>query len=190
MIALLIDNNDSFVHNLKHALLKAGVDQVHIVHHQVAVEDLNYDFDLLVLSPGPGLPKQSGNLMAYIDRFHDKKPILGICLGHQALAEYFGASLYQLPEVKHGISNPLKCVGKSVHSLINYNDAGVGRYHSWAVSSDGFSDCLVITAMNEMKIIMAFQHNKLPIEGWQFHPESYLTSSGVSMLSSFLITYT
>ncbi len=188
MNILVIDNHDSFVYNLVHYLEGYGH---HItVKRPIQVEKINIEnFDKILLSPGPGLPDQADELMKAIDLWHNEKPMLGVCLGHQALASYFGAELCNLDTITHGISSLLY--------VEDYTDAlfedlpkklDVGRYHSWIVDEKTFPEELVCTAVNSQGLIMAFRHRSLPIFGIQFHPESILTPNGRQIISNWLKT--
>jgi len=187
MNILLLDNYDSFTHNLYHYLLIAGAINVEVrFNDDITLDEVN-NFDAIVLSPGPGLPKDAGIMAEVIKEFCLKKPIFGVCLGHQAIAEHFGASLFNLPEIFHGVARKtflkpnLEPIFEGISETIN-----TGRYHSWAVSLSGFPLHLTVTAMDENEVIMAFRHNSLPILGVQFHPESILTDFGQKMISNWV----
>ncbi|OYU84193.1 MAG: aminodeoxychorismate/anthranilate synthase component II [Flavobacterium sp. BFFFF2] len=183
---LLIDNKDSFTYNLVHYLEGLGA-YVDVERHDLTDLDLPADYDAIVLSPGPGLPEESANLMPLVHQWKYQKPILGICLGHQALAQAFGATLYNLPQVLHGQATELFVTAPDA---VIYKDIPapvlVGRYHSWAVSTDHFPEELEITATDSNGIILSFMHRQLPITGMQFHPESVLSPHGRLMLGSWL----
>jgi len=183
---LLIDNKDSFTYNLVHYLEGLGA-LVDVERHDLTDLDLPAEYDAIVLSPGPGLPEESANLMPLVHRWKYKKPILGICLGHQALAQAFGATLYNLPQVLHGQATELFVTAAEAVIYQNIpSPIWVGRYHSWAVSSDHFPEELSITATDPNGIILSFTHQQLPITGMQFHPESVLTPEGKKMLELWL----
>lgn len=143
-------------------------------------------FDKIVLSPGPGLPSEAGILMEVIQHYADSKPILGVCLGMQALAEYFGGKLYNQPTVKHGIAEKCFHNGKSQLFKNIPSTFEVGLYHSWAVSIEG-NQSLIETARSENNVLMALQHQNLPIYGVQFHPESLMTKDGKTILANFIM---
>ena len=147
---------------------------------------LNYD--KIILSPGPGLPLESGRLMGFIKEFHDKIPMLGVCLGQQAIAEFFGAKLKQLDQVHHGVSSNLVEIRDNIlfHNL--KTPIQVGRYHSWVVDEENFPIDLKITSKDESGIIMSLKHKKLPLTAVQFHPESVLTPDGKKMLQNWLFS--
>ena len=144
------------------------------------------DYDKVILSPGPGLPKDAGQLPKFIKTFHDKTPILGVCLGFQALVEYYGGTIYNQDEVKHGVQTNCSFENNSTlfkHTATNFK---VGLYHSWAANKDNFPKSLNITAQAENGVIMAFEHSKFPVYGVQFHPESILSEYGHQIIQNFL----
>jgi anthranilate synthase component 2 len=181
----LIDNYDSFTYNLYHLLKELNVEVSVFRNDQFQMNELEA-FDKILLSPGPGIPKESGLLMDVIKTYAGKKPILGICLGEQAIGEAFGGTLTNLSNVFHGVQTPTDIVKEDY--LFNNLDKEipVGRYHSWVVSKEGFPDCLEITAESDEGQIMALRHKTLNIRGIQFHPESVLTPDGRKMLQNWL----
>lgn len=186
MRILLIDNYDSFTYNLVQYLRECNA-VPHIVKNDEISWPPNPNYDAIVLSPGPGLPKYSGDLMKLIDHFHDTTPILGVCLGHQAICQYFGGSLTVLPTVCHGIASELINVDYEDVLFKNLNEPIiVGRYHSWELSQDDFPDILIPTSYAKEKSIMSFRHKSLPIYGVQFHPESILSNQGKKIIQNFL----
>lgn len=184
MKALLIDNYDSFTYNLVHYLEKIGLEIV-VVRNDGVMPDL-LSFDALVLSPGPGLPKESGQLMDIIDLCYGKLPIFGICLGMQALAEYCGASLYNREGVMHGRTIVLENVQPSL-LLNNIDDFTVGLYHSWAVRGEALPTDWTIcaTAMKDEAPMVMENPNKRAY-AVQFHPESILTTCGFQMMENWV----
>lgn len=187
MRILLIDNFDSFTYNLVHYMEDLNC-QVDVVRNTIIdLTDID-TYDALVLSPGPGLPKEAGKLMDVIAYAFHKKPILGVCLGMQALAEFSGASLYNQKEVKHGVAE--KCRQITPNKLFKDFPTffTVGLYHSWAIQlQQGNEFCE--TAISENGVLMAFEHTKLPIVGVQFHPESILTENGKEMILNFITKF-
>lgn len=147
------------------------------------------DYDKVVISPGPGLPHQAGELMRFIKEYHHKIPILGVCLGFQALVEFFGGQIYNQNEVKHGVSED--CFFKNDSKLFDKtpNTYKIGLYHSWAAKKDNFPPELDITAQSKNKVIMAFEHKKFSICGVQFHPESIITENGHQIIKNFLVNF-
>lgn len=184
----LIDNYDSFTHLLLRLTEEALGFSPHLMKNDQIDFDILAKSDLLILSPGPALPKDSGQLMEVIDRFHGSKPILGVCLGHQALAQYFGASLKNLNTVTHGVKSRIRILDKSGIFKNMPDFIEVGRYHSWVVDEKTLPTCLEITAKDEEHgLIMGIKHKELPIQGIQFHPESFMTEMGVEMFKSILV---
>lgn len=147
------------------------------------------EYDQIVLSPGPGLPHEAGKMNAVIQRYAYEKPILGVCLGFQALAEFFGGKLYNQEKVKHGIAEKGNFNQNSKLFSNTADQFKIGLYHSWAVSPDQFPDCLTITGKSENDVIMAFEHKELPIAGVQFHPESILSEHGKKIVENFIFNF-
>ncbi|MFA6831162.1 MAG: aminodeoxychorismate/anthranilate synthase component II [Bacteroidaceae bacterium] len=185
---LLIDNYDSFTYNLAHLLRAIGVECLDVVRNdQLTLEDIA-PYTHILLSPGPGIPEEAGLLLPIIRRYAEEKPILGICLGHQAIGEAFGAKLENLKEVHHGIQSEIDVT--VADELLFHNVSKqplVGRYHSWIVSDEHFPDCLEVTARSKEGEIMALRHRTLPIRGMQFHPESILTPEGKEMMLNWIM---
>ena len=183
----VIDNYDSFVYNLIHYIEELDTEVVVYRNDKFNLEDLE-SFDKILLSPGPGLPKNSGLLMDVIDRYHSSKSILGVCLGHQAITEYFGGELENLDDVYHGVESEIS-VKKKVGILKDVDDRiVVGRYHSW-VSKAPLPDCLDVTCEDDDGVIMGLVHKEFDVQGVQFHPESVLTKNGKQMIKNW-INYT
>ena len=186
MKILVFDNYDSFTYNLVHVIKELGYEDVEIHrNNQIKLEDVAR-FDKIILSPGPGIPAESGILLDVIKTYAPTKSILGVCLGEQAIGEAFGAKLINLPEVYHGISSKAKIVADDYIFNGLDNTIEIGRYHSWAVSKDDFPADLQITAVDENGMIMALAHKEYDIHGVQFHPESVLTPNGVEIIKNFL----
>ena len=181
-----MDNYDSFVFNLVQYLAQLGAEVEVRRNDEVTLEEARA-FDGILLSPGPGRPDQSGICIPIIRELGGAVPILGVCLGHQAIAEAFGATVDRAPELLHGRT-----------SLVHHDDVGVlaglpdpftaTRYHSLAVDPATVPDELVVTGATESGVIMALRHRSLPIEGVQFHPESVLTEGGHRLLANWLVT--
>lgn len=186
MKILVFDNYDSFTYNIVHALKKLGYIDVEVHRNdQIALEDIAR-FDKIILSPGPGVPSESGILLALIKTYATSKSILGVCLGEQAIAEAFGGTLINLPEVHHGVTSEIQVLEKDVIFSDLPDKLTVGRYHSWAVEKESVPDCLLVTAVDEKGMIMALAHKNLDVRGVQFHPESVLTPEGEQMLKNWL----
>lgn len=186
MKCVIIDNYDSFTYNLAHLIKEVG-GEVTIFHNDDFQLNELECFDKIILSPGPGLPSQAGQLMNVIRHYAGHKPILGVCLGHQAIAESFGAKLENLSDVFHGVSAEIILPVNSPLFVGLKRPIIVGRYHSWAVSKDDFPDCLEIIAETSDGIIMALRHRDYNLYGIQFHPESVLTPQGNRILHNWLV---
>jgi anthranilate synthase component II len=185
---LLIDNYDSFTYNLVQLLRESGIKhELLIVPNDTALYELPEAFDKVLISPGPGLPDESGHLMQMISSFVKKVPVLGVCLGHQALCLYFGAGLKQLPQSIHGQKEAVYCI-KENELLFDglRNTFFCGRYHSWVVDPENLPECIITTATDQNGNIMAMKHANLPVWGVQFHPESYMTEGGNEMVKNWL----
>ena len=186
MKILVFDNYDSFTYNLVHAVKKLGYTDIEVHRNdQIELEDIER-FDKIILSPGPGIPEESGILLDVIRTYASTKSILGVCLGEQAIAEAFGGTLINLPEVFHGISSTINIIADDIVFYDMLTTLEVGRYHSWAVNPETLPDCLKVTAVDENGMIMALKHKKFDIHGVQFHPESVLAPEGEHMLKNWL----
>lgn len=184
----MIDNYDSFTFNLVHLLHECGYDATVWRNDKFTLEDVAA-FDKILLSPGPGIPKEAGLLLDVIRTYGASKSILGICLGQQAIAEVYGGQLYNLTKPVHGTATPLLITDPSEPIFRGLpNGFPAGRYHSWAVSREGFPDALRITAEDSDGVIMGLSHNTLDVKGLQFHPESVLTAHGKEMMANWLQT--
>lgn len=186
MKILIFDNYDSFTYNVVHAVKKLGYSDVEVHRNdQIALGDIER-FDKIILSPGPGVPSESGILLELIKHYAPSIPILGICLGEQAIAEAFGGSLINLPEVHHGVTSEVDVLQDDLLFKGLDRKLTVGRYHSWAVHKSSLPPELIITAVDEEGMIMAIAHREYPVRGVQFHPESVLTPEGEKMLLNWL----
>lgn len=185
MKIVIIDNYDSFTYNLSH-LLKELVAEVEVVRNdKFELKDLE-QYDKIVLSPGPGIPSEAGLLLDVIRTYAGRKPILGVCLGHQAIGEVFGASLENLKEVYHGVQTEGTQLGNDYIFDGLPERVMMGRYHSWVVAKDSVPESLEVTAMSDDGEIMAMRHRQYDIHGIQFHPESVLTPEGKTIVGNFL----
>lgn len=186
MKLLILDNYDSFTFNLVHYVEQFVDDVVVKRNDETNLQEVEA-YDAIILSPGPGLPKDAGIMPQLIKRFAASKKILGVCLGHQAIAESFGSKLINLDEVLHGVAVPIKVtqqeesIFKGLPSTIN-----TGRYHSWVVGAESLPDCLEATAVDERGHVMAFRHVEHDVRGVQFHPESLLTDHGLQMIKNWI----
>ena len=186
MKILVFDNYDSFTYNLVHAVKKLGYNDVEVHRNdKITLVDIAR-FDKIILSPGPGIPSESGILLDVIRTYAPSKSILGVCLGEQAIAEAFGGTLINLSEVHHGISSMVDVLEKDVLFDGLPKRIEVGRYHSWAAEKTTLPECLTITAVDEEGMIMALAHKEYDVRGVQFHPESVLTPDGEQMLKNWL----
>lgn len=186
MKLLILDNYDSFTYNIVHALKSLGVTPTIRRNDSITLDEID-EFDKIIISPGPGIPSEAGILPALLDRYATSKSILGICLGHQAIGERFGARLRNLPEVYHGIKSEITLTVPDDYIFRGLPEKiDVGRYHSWVVDKDGFPECLEVTAVSPDGEIMAMRHRSLDVRGVQFHPESILTPMGITILSNWV----
>jgi anthranilate synthase/aminodeoxychorismate synthase-like glutamine amidotransferase len=183
---LVIDNYDSFTYNLVQFLGELGADPVVRRNDQVTVEEIaNSNYSGVVISPGPGEPKGAGISLALIRQLGGRLPILGVCLGHQAIGEAFGGHIVRAPRPVHGKASRVKHDGRGIFAGVP-EEIEVARYHSLVIEPQSCPDVLEITATTADGIIMGVRHRSLPIEGVQFHPESVLTSNGMQILSNFV----
>ncbi len=186
MKILVLDNYDSFTFNLVHILRAQGYAPDIYRNDKIELATVN-NYDKILLSPGPGIPDEAGIMKAVIREYGSKKSILGICLGHQGIAEVYGAELFNIPTVLHGVTSTAQVVDSS-----EYLFAGVSQtfqathYHSWAVKPETMSDQLKITATNAEGLIMALSHIRYDVKGLQFHPESIMTPEGSKMILNWL----
>lgn len=185
MKIVIIDNYDSFTYNLSHLIKELGATVTVVRNDQFQLDDLK-DFDKIVLSPGPGIPSEAGLLLDVIRHYAGKKPILGICLGHQAIGEVFGAKLVNLSEVYHGVATPCHILGDDVIYRGLPEEIEVGRYHSWVVDKETLPQCLETTAVSNEGLIMSLRHCEMDIRGIQFHPESILTPAGKQIIENWM----
>jgi len=185
MRTIIIDNYDSFTYNLYHLLRTIGVETDVVRNDKFELPLLN-GYDKILLSPGPGIPEESGLLLDVIKEYAGKKPILGICLGHQAIGQHFGGKLTNLDKVFHGVSSQVDLKGNDYLFEGLGNSIEVGRYHSWVVDNQGLPDCLEVTATSTEGQIMAIRHKSLDIRGIQFHPESVLTPEGKTIINNWI----
>ena len=185
MKIVIIDNYDSFTYNLSHLVKELGAEVTVLRNDQFELSDLEA-YNKIILSPGPGIPSEAGLLCDVIRTYAGRKPILGVCLGHQSIGEVFGAKLENLSDVFHGVATPCHIVAdEPIFSGIE-RDITIGRYHSWVVSRENLPECLEITAVSDEGQIMALRHRELNVRGIQFHPESVLTPDGKKMLQNWM----
>lgn len=184
---LVIDNYDSFTYNLVQYLGELGAGMRIFRNDELTVDEVEQDLkpDKILISPGPGTPNAAGISLSLISRFVGKVPILGVCLGHQAIGQHFGASVVRAPEPVHGKPVEVTHDGRTIFDNIP-DSFTAGRYHSLIVDRKGFPDCLEISAESPDGLIMGLRHKTEKVEGVQFHPESILTEHGRKLLQNFL----
>lgn len=195
MKIVIIDNYDSFTYNLSHLVKESGADVTVLRNDKFELEDLE-QFDKIILSPGPGIPSEAGLLLDVIREYAGKKPILGVCLGHQAIGEVFGGTLRNISIDENGQTDPNKVfhgVATQCNILVDdYVFEGldrcitIGRYHSWVVDEKNFPECLEVTAESPEGQVMALRHRTHDVHGIQFHPESVLTPEGKSIVMNWI----
>jgi anthranilate synthase component 2 len=204
MRILVFDNYDSFTYNLVHLVEKILHQKVEVHRNdQIPLEQVK-GFDKIILSPGPGLPSEAGSLLPLIREYAASKPILGVCLGHQAIGEAFGGKLVNLSTVYHGVATPIRVGGAGGEGRAGNAGASgspaaqsalfaglsqgfeAGRYHSWVISDEGFPEDLEVTARDDNDYIMGLQHKTFDVQGVQFHPESVLTPEGEKIMRNWL----
>jgi anthranilate synthase component 2 len=191
MRILIIDNYDSFVYNVVQLVRQIDGTQVDVLRNDDTKLNNIHDYDAIIISPGPNVPKSAGLLMDVIEKYHAAIPMLGICLGFQAIAQFFGAKLINLQKPLHGHESTLVDVDtndvlyKSIAQPIT-----VGHYHSWIVDNCSLPNCLKATAIDTAGNLMSFSHRTLPIYAVQYHPESIITSAGAAIIKNFLSSIT
>lgn len=186
MTVLLIDNYDSFTYNLYQYLGELGAEVEVVRNDEIGVEQIDQRAPShILISPGPGTPRDGGISMEVIRRFAGRIPILGVCLGHQCIGEVFGGIVEGAGEIMHGKVSTVTHDGKGVFAGLP-NPIEATRYHSLAIRPDTVPDCLEVSAWSDTGVIMGVRHRELPVEGVQFHPESILTPHGHDLLRNFL----
>ena len=185
MKTVIIDNYDSFTYNLAHLVKELGAEVSVVRNDQFRLSELK-PFDKIILSPGPGIPTEAGLLMDVIDAYASVKPILGVCLKHQAIGEYFGGKLTNLSQVFHGIASIISITAPDYIYKELPAQVQVGRYHSWVVDNEGLPDCLEVTSVSEEGQIMSLRHKQYDVRGIQYHPESVLTPEGRKIIANWL----
>lgn len=186
MKLLILDNYDSFTYNIVHAVRELGITPTVVRNDKITLPEID-EFDKIIISPGPGIPSEAGILPELLREYAGKKPILGVCLGHQAIGENFGATLENLDDVYHGVQTMTHVIADDYIVKGMGNDFPVGRYHSWIVSEKNLPESLVVTSVDAAGKIMSLRHKDFDIHGVQFHPESLLTPGGNKIISNFLM---
>lgn len=198
MKTIIIDNYDSFTYNLAHLVKELGAEVDVLRNDKFRLEELE-PYDKIILSPGPGIPEEAGLLLDVIRTYAGRKPMLGVCLGEQAIGQAFGGKLVNLSDVFHGVQTEIGIRGEG----LGIRDEGVsleedyifrglperipvGRYHSWVVDTENFPEVLAVTAVSPEGQIMALKHREYDIHGIQFHPESVLTPDGKTIVGNWL----
>jgi anthranilate synthase component II len=189
MQILILDNYDSFTYNLVHLLEQFPGNYLDIIRNdKITVEEVN-KYDKILLSPGPGIPSEAGILLPLIKKYASSKSILGVCLGHQAIAEVFNGNLFNMDKVMHGVATETTVIDEDENLFKGIpRKFMTGRYHSWAVDKASLPDCFKITAVDGNQDIMAISHKQFDVKGVQFHPESILTENGKKIIENWLNT--
>ena len=184
---LVIDNYDSFTYNLVQYLGEMGAEMRIFRNDEITADAIENDLrpERILISPGPGTPDDAGVSLAVIERFAGRLPILGVCLGHQAIGQHFGGRVVRAPEPVHGKPVTVHHDSRTIFAGIPDGFAA-GRYHSLVVERDSMPECLEVSASSPDGLVMAMRHRELAVEGVQFHPESILTEHGKTMLRNFL----
>ena len=184
---LVIDNYDSFTYNLVQYLGELGEKVAVRRNNYITVDEIEERLrpERIVISPGPGTPDDAGISLEAIDRFAGKIPVLGVCLGHQAIGQAFGGRVVRAPELMHGKASEVSHDGRTIFEGVSDNFLA-GRYHSLIVEEESLPECLEVSAKTKEGVIMGLRHREWKVEGVQFHPESILTSEGKRLLSNFL----
>jgi anthranilate synthase component 2 len=187
MKILILDNYDSFTYNLVHMVEKiTGNFPAVFRNDEISVEAIN-NYDMIMLSPGPGIPDEAGILKDVIKTYAGLKPIFGVCLGLQAITEVFGGTIINLEDVFHGVATEMKVTAKDAVIFKDVPETFLAaRYHSWAATDEGFPEEIKVTARDEDGLIQAIQHKIFPISAVQFHPESILTDVGEQLVRNFI----
>ncbi|NRB65051.1 MAG: aminodeoxychorismate/anthranilate synthase component II [Saprospiraceae bacterium] len=187
MSILMLDNYDSFTYNLVQYIQEITGSDIDVYRNDEIDLDSVGAYDIIFLSPGPGLPKEAGIMPALLERYAATHKIMGVCLGHQAIGEAFGGKLKNLDHVYHGVETPMQVIGTSTILFEGVPSVfQAGRYHSWVVESDSLPDEIMVTAKDSLGEVMAMRHRTYDVFGVQFHPESIMTSEGKLMLKNFL----
>lgn len=186
MKILVLDNYDSFTYNLVHIVRALGHPLDVYRNDKISVESVK-QYDKILMSPGPGIPDEAGIMKAVIKEYGPTKSILGICLGHQGIGEVYGATLFNIPKVLHGVTSTVEVKDNDEYLFNDVPKTFQGtHYHSWAVRSEGIPAELKVTAVNDEGLIMGLRHTKYDVKGLQFHPESIMTPEGPKMIANWL----
>jgi len=186
MKLLILDNYDSFTYNLAHLVEKVSNMPFDVIKNdKIAIEDVDR-YSKIMLSPGPGLPKDAGIMPGLLKKYHNTKAIFGVCLGLQAIGEHFNSPLKNLETVFHGIATPINVIEKDTLFKDCPRSFNVGRYHSWVIDETQINKELIVTAKDNAGTIMAARHKTFNVSGVQFHPESILSECGETIIKNWL----
>ena len=186
MKILVLDNYDSFTYNLVHIIRSLGFTMDIFRNDKIALEEVK-KYDKILLSPGPGIPDEAGIMKPLIKEYGPSKSILGICLGHQGIGEVYGAKLFNIPKVLHGVTSTTEVTDRNEYLFKGVSDSfQATHYHSWAVVADSINGDLRVTATNNEGLVMGLRHAKYDVKGLQFHPESIMTPEGPKMIENWL----
>lgn len=186
MKILVIDNYDSFTFNLVHIIRALGHPMDIFRNDKITVDDVK-QYDKILLSPGPGIPDEAGIMKAVVKEYGPSKSILGICLGHQGIGEVYGAALFNIPKVLHGVTSTVEVTDDDEYLFKGVTKTFQGtHYHSWAVRAESITPELKVTAVNDEGLVMGLRHTKYDVKGLQFHPESIMTPEGPKMIANWL----
>jgi anthranilate synthase component II len=186
MKILVLDNYDSFTYNLVHIIRALGYEMDIYRNDKISVEEVK-KYDKILLSPGPGIPDEAGIMKQVIKEYGPSKSILGVCLGHQGIGEVYGAQLFNIPKVLHGVTSTSEVVDRDEYLFAGISDKFQStHYHSWAVRKETITDELKVTAVNDEGLVMGLRHTRYDVKGLQFHPESIMTPEGPRMIKNWL----
>lgn len=186
MKILVLDNYDSFTYNLVHIIRALGFPMDIYRNDKISIEDVK-KYDKILLSPGPGIPDEAGIMKEVIKTYGPSKSILGVCLGHQGIGEVFGAKLFNIPKVLHGVTSETEVKDEGEYLFKNIPKTfQATHYHSWAIVPETINGDLKVTAVNNEGLVMAVSHRKFDVRGVQFHPESIMTPEGPKMIENWL----
>lgn len=185
MKVLVIDNYDSFTYNLVQLVREISDAEISVFRNDAISLDAVEEYDRIIFSPGPGIPREAGILCELIDRYKKSKPMLGVCLGMQAIGEVFGAKLINMKQPQHGVSSQITHGSSGLLKTVPQKFEAA-RYHSWILEKNSIPPEFTVTAVDDEEAVMAIEHTELPIYGVQFHPESILTEYGKNIMSNFL----
>ncbi len=186
MKILVLDNYDSFTYNLVHIIRELGYELDIFRNDKIGIEEVK-KYDKILLSPGPGIPDEAGNMKKIIKVYGPSKSILGVCLGHQGIAEVYGAVLYNIPQVLHGVTSNAIVIdpGEKIYNGLP-ESFEVTHYHSWAVVPESVPAELKVTAVNKDGLVMSLTHQNYDVRGVQFHPESVMTKHGKQIIENWI----